>query len=133
LRGELSAVETYRMALEKLDRSSTARDDMEMCLRSHEERVTFLRDQIRRLGGTPSTSSGPWGVFARAIEGGARVLGDRVAIAALEEGEDHGVRDYKDDMEKVDPDCRELITSRLLPAQQDTHARLSSLKRRLSS
>lgn len=131
LRGEISAVETYRMALEKLDRGSTARSELENCMRSHEERVQFLRDQIRRLGGTPASSSGSWGVFARAVEGGARVLGDKIAIAALEEGEDHGLKDYKHDIDKLDPVCRELVRSRLLPAQQETHARMSSLKRRL--
>ncbi len=133
LRGEMSAVETYRMALEKLDRGSPARTELETCMRSHEERVALLRDQITRLGGTPATSSGPWGVLARMIEGGARVLGDKVAIAALEEGEDHGLKDYRDDVDKLDPELKTLVRSRLLPQQENTHSRMSSLKRRLSS
>jgi hypothetical protein len=133
LRGEIAAVETYRMALEKLDKGSTARIDLETCMRSHEERVAFLRGQIVGLGGTPATSSGPWGVFAKTIEGGARVLGDKVAIAALEEGEDHGLKEYKEDLDKLDPEFSNLVRSRLLPQQEDTHLRMSSLKRRLAS
>jgi hypothetical protein len=133
LRGEISAVETYRMALEKLDRGSPARSELEACMRSHEERVTLLQNQILRLGGTPATSSGPWGVLAKIIEGGARVLGDKVAIAALEEGEDHGLQDYRDDVDKLDPELKTLVRSRLLPQQENTHSRMSSLKRRLSS
>lgn len=132
LRGELAAVETYRIALEKLDRGSQARGELESCKRSHEERVQMLRNEIVRLGGTPSTSSGPWGVFARSVESGARVLGDKAAIAALEEGEDHGLKDYKDDIDKLDPEFRTLVRSRLLPAQEDTHSRMSTLKNRLS-
>jgi osmotically-inducible protein OsmY len=133
LRGEISAVETYRMALEKLDRGSPARSELEACMRSHEERVALLREQIARLGGSPATSSGPWGVLAKIIEGGARVLGDKVAIAALEEGEDHGLKDYRDDVDKLDPELRSLVRSRLLPQQENTHSRMSSLKRRMSS
>jgi hypothetical protein len=47
LRGEISAVETYRMALEKLDRGNPARSELEACMRSHQERVALLRDQIK--------------------------------------------------------------------------------------
>jgi hypothetical protein len=61
------------------------------------------------------------------------VLGDKAAIAALEEGEDHGLKDYKDDDDKLDVQAKSLVRSRLLPAQQDTHARMSALKKRLSS
>jgi osmotically-inducible protein OsmY len=133
LRGELSAVETYRMALDKLDKGSNARSELEACMRSHEERVTILREQITRLGGKPSETSGPWGVFAKTIEGGARALGDKVAIAALEEGEDHGLKDYKDDIDKLDSELRALVRSRLLPQQEQTHSRISSLKKRMQS
>jgi hypothetical protein len=133
LRGEISAVETYRMALDKLDRVSPARADIEACLQSHQSRVTLLRDAILAAGGTPVDNSGPWGVFAKAIEGGARVLGDKVAIAALEEGEDHGVKDYRSDMAQFDAQTQSLILSRLQPEQQQTHSRMSALKKRLSA
>ncbi len=133
LRGELSAVETYRMALDKLDKGSPARTELETCMRSHEERVQMLREQIRRLGGTPSTSSGAWGVFAKVVEGGARALGDKAAIAALEEGEDHGLRDYRDNVDKLDRDMRNIVSTRLLAEQENTHSRMSSLKKRLQS
>jgi hypothetical protein len=132
LRGEMSAVETYQMALEKLDTASPARTELETCQRSHEQRVSLLRDQIVRLGGTPAKSSGPWGTFAKTIEGGARILGDKVAISALEEGEDHGLKDYKDDIDKLDAEFRPLVQSKLLPLQEDTHSRLSALKRRMA-
>src|ERR1700742_1623109 len=88
LRGEISAVETYRMALDKLETERPARGELEVCMQSHASRVTLLREAILAAGGTPVDSSGPWGTFAKAVEGSARVLGDKVAIAALEEGED---------------------------------------------
>jgi hypothetical protein len=133
LRGEISAVETYRMALEKLEPTSIARSEVEACMLSHQQRVTLLREAIVTAGGTPSESSGPWGVFAKVVEGGARMMGDKAAVAALEEGEDHGLKDYKSDVNDLDMSARSLITGRIAPEQQRTHDRMSSLKKRLAA
>jgi Domain of unknown function (DUF2383) len=131
LRGEISAVETYHLALGKLDDDSPSRAELETVLASHEDRVSMLRDAIVMSGGTPAESSGPWGVFAKAVEGSARIFGDKAAIAALEQGEDHGLDDYKDDLDKLDTESRILVTDRLLPLQKQTHDRISALKKRL--
>ena len=135
LRGEISAVETYRMALDKLDAGSPARTEIEACMQSHAERVTLLREAIIAVGGEPAEGSGPWGAFAKTVEGTARVFGDKAAIAALEEGEDHGLKDYKDGLsdKDVDMNTRSLLTSQLLPAQQATHARMSTLKKQMKT
>jgi hypothetical protein len=132
LRGEISAVETYRMALDKLDANSPARAELVANLASHEDRVQMLRAAILQCGGEPATTSGPWGVFAKAVEGGARAFGDKAAIYALEEGEDHGLKDYKADCDDIDTENRMLVTSRLLPLQEMTHRRMSTLKKQLS-
>jgi len=92
----------------------------------------MLRSAILQLGGEPATSSGPWGVFAKAVEGGARLFGDKTAIAALEEGEDHGLKDYKADIDDLGMEQRGLVTSRLLPLQELTHRRMSTLKKTMS-
>ena len=131
LRGEISAVETYQMALDKVDDISTARDELLVNLKSHQDRVMMLQDAIVAAGGEPATSSGPWGAFAKVIEGGAKVLGKKAAIAALEEGEDHGVKDYKVDVKDLEPEARMMLETKLRPAQQQTHDRLSALKHRM--
>ena len=130
LRGEMSAVETYQMAIDKLDANSTARDELLVNLKSHQDRVMMLQDALIQLGGTPAKSSGPWGTFAKAVEGTAKTLGDKMAVSALEEGEDHGLKDYKNGIDKLDFECRGVV-AQLLPQQQQTHDRLSALKRRL--
>jgi hypothetical protein len=132
LRGEMSAVETYQMALDKVDEISAARDELLINLKSHQDRVMILQEAIIAAGGEPATGSGPWGVFAKAFEGGAKVLGKKAAIAALEEGEDHGLKDYKAEMKDLDVSARNLLETKLRPAQQQTHDRLSALKHRLS-
>ena len=127
LRGEISAVETYRQALDKLT-SSPARAQLEDCARSHQLRVEKLRDQVVRLGGRPDEKSGAWGAFARLIEGGAKTFGEKAAIAALEEGEDHGLKLYRGDIDKLDVASRALIEQDVLPAQEATHRSMSTLK-----
>lgn len=131
LRGELSAVETYRQAL-----SSTGgvphRSTLELCARSHETRVTLLREEVQRRGGTPADGSGAWGAFAKAVEGTAGAFGEKSAIAALEQGEDHGRDDYRRDIKKLDPAARQLIETRVLPEQLRTHDAISALKKQLS-
>jgi demethoxyubiquinone hydroxylase (CLK1/Coq7/Cat5 family) len=129
LRGEISAVETYRQALDKLrdkPESSTLND----CLRSHEQRVSLLKSEIRDRGGEPAEGSGPWGAFAKLMEGGAKLFGAKAAIAALEEGEDHGRDDYKRDVPKLDPEARAFAQQELVSEQLRTHQAMSSLKKR---
>lgn len=132
LRGELSAVQTYGMALEKLDRASPMRGQLETCRASHLRRVQRLQEQIAMRGGKPIEGAGAWGAFAKVVQGGANVLGEKTAISALEEGEDHGLHDYRDELDKLDADTRMIVTTELLPEQERTHSALSSLKHQLA-
>lgn len=131
LRGELSAVETYEQAIAKLDDEPSLRAKLEDCRTSHQRRVALLREEITRRGGEPAEGSGLWGTFAQLVEGGAKVFGKKAAIAALEEGEDHGRDDYKAEIDNQDSDLRSFIESKLLPEQLRTHDTLSALKQAL--
>jgi uncharacterized protein (TIGR02284 family) len=129
LRGEISAVETYTQALKKLNDDAAIASQLDRCKSSHEERVTLLRREVARLGGKPSDGSGPWGTFAKLVEGGAKAFGKAAAIAALEEGEDHGLKQYRDDLPKLDASTRSSLESQLLTEQQQTHQAMSTLKK----
>ncbi len=131
LRGEMSAVETYRIALDKLAIDSPARGRLDACRQSHAERVAALRAKILALGGKPADGSGPWGAMTKAIERSATALGDVTAVDALEAGEDHGLRDYRSDLTKLGPEARELVTMQLLPQQEQTHRTMSELKKEM--
>jgi hypothetical protein len=133
LRGERSAVEAYRIAIEQLGLANAHRDVLQLCLESHQRRAVQLADRIEKLGGQPSTDSGPWGTFTGAVEKTAAVLSESAAIAALESGEDHGLADYERDIDELTPDLQGLVSSDLLPAQQDTHHKMSSLKKSLEA
>jgi demethoxyubiquinone hydroxylase (CLK1/Coq7/Cat5 family) len=132
LRGEISAVETYRQALDKVPDSGTTRTTLEECLQSHQLRVNALTSEVQRLGGSPSQGSGSWGAFAKLVEGGAKLFGEKAAIAALEEGEDHGRDDYRRELSKLDGEARAIMSTKIIPEQERTHRALSDLKRTLS-
>lgn len=132
LRGEVSAVETYRQAMEKL-RDKPEAASLRDCLTSHEQRVSLLQTEISRRGGEPARGSGAWGGFAKLLEGGAKLFGTKAAIAALEEGEDHGRDDYKRDVAKLEPDAQLFAQQQLLPEQMRTHQTMSALKKRLDA
>lgn len=130
LRGEISAVETYRKAMAKV-KTPTVRTELAECERSHEIRIGKLRDRVLELGGKPAETSGVWGTLSKLIEGGATALGERPAIMALEEGEDHGVANYRRAMHHlhaIDEESCGLVEQELLPAQMRTHRAMSSLR-----
>ncbi len=126
LRGELSAVETYDQAIAQL----TAEPDATLTENRdcHANRLPVLRQHIAALGGTADGSSGLWGTWAKLVERGASVLGRTSIIAALEEGEDVGLTDYRRLANDVDEASRSSIETKLLPAQKRTHDRMRTLK-----
>ncbi len=126
LKGELSALETYRQALEKVE-DMRAKDVLKECHMCHSKRVDSIVERIVELGGRPAENSGAWGSFAKLMEGGATAFGDKSAIAMLEEGEDKGLRDYKKLLEDSEPQVKELASS-LISAQEGTHGKMRNLK-----
>lgn len=131
MRGELAAVETYRHAIDRLAGEAPA--DLDTCLRSHDQRAVRIAEHITLAGGTPVSGSGLWGAVARAVEAGAALIGPRMLIAALEEGEDQGLTDYRAALDRLDATGLALLRTYLLPEQVRTHGLMSSLLRRSSN
>jgi bacterioferritin (cytochrome b1) len=123
LRGEISAAETYRMALDKLsDSQKTAAVANIGLLREiqeeHGRAAQTIRDRIEELGGEPSDSSGAWGAWAQSVQGTMNVFGDAAALKSLKEGEEHGLKDYQSGVNDIDATSQQLIQNQLIPAQQ---------------
>ncbi len=129
LRGELSAVETYDQCIAKIEKNSQIVGTLQDARNSHRQRAELLQTRVAELGGKPATSSGAWGSFAKLVEGGAKAFGESAAVAALEEGEDHGRDDYKRELNDVTPETGTFIRTQLWPAQLQTHDALSRLKK----
>lgn len=126
LRDELSAVETYQQCLEKIDRPQIASGLTDL-QRSHQKRATLLSQRVQELGGTPETDSGVWGSFAKLVEGGAKMFGEKPALSALEQGEDRGKENYQSKADKLSPVNKAFIDTSILPEHRHSHDALNQL------
>lgn len=128
LRGELSAVETYRQALEKVGTEPGAAD-LRANLANHKDAVSKLTTEITKLGGQPSTDSGAWGTWAKTVVGSAKVIGDEAALKALKEGEEHGIKEYREALEntKVSANVKDLINKTFIPRQENHIAKIDKM------
>lgn len=132
LRGELAAVETYDQVLNRIE-DSQIKQPLWEARASHGRRADLLRQRIVGLGGEPSSTSGVWGGFAKLVQGGAALFGVEPAIAALEEGEDHGRDDYRADLGELSDETQHFVSKTILPEQLRTHGVVSALKRQLKA
>jgi hypothetical protein len=116
LRGELSAVETYSQALDKVG-SEPGAADLRQIEADHQRAVELLHRHIAERGGIPPMSSGAWGTWAATVEATAKLFGNTAALKALKEGEEHGIKQYEDALEdaNLDAECKTLIRNTLLP------------------
>jgi uncharacterized protein (TIGR02284 family) len=131
LRGELSAVETYQQALDKVGNDPSAYG-LRQIASEHREAADTLRQHILQRGGKPSSDSGAWGTWAKTVTGASKIFGNAAAIKALKEGEEHGLKEYQNALNdtNLDPECRQLISSTLLPR---TRSHISQLDQFLTS
>ncbi|MEM6561387.1 MAG: DUF2383 domain-containing protein [Planctomycetota bacterium] len=122
LRGEISAVETYRQAIQKLEDSDSPaiRETVARLQSDHLKAVEMLGTRISDLGGTPETTSGVWGTFAKLVEGTAKLFGDTAALTALKQGEQHGLDDFQSHLDELDDESRQMVADVLIP-QLDRH------------
>ena len=133
LRGEMSALETYRQAIEKLeDNNAPGSAELHALRRDHRDAADVLWHHLESHGEKPSEGSGPWGAFAQAVTGTAKLFGNTAALKALKEGEEHGVKDYEDALhdEHLPADCQSLIRNQLLPRQREHVAVIDRLMNR---
>jgi uncharacterized protein (TIGR02284 family) len=128
LRGEISAVETYQQAIEKVgDEHASDATALRAIAQEHGEDARALRKAIEQLGGEADDSSGAWGAWAKTVQGVAKLFGDASALKALKEGEEHGLKDYEEAIDDVDDASRTLIVSRLIPNQKRHIATLDGM------
>lgn len=128
LRGELSAVETYEQAMAKFEDHAMIAH-LQRIRDEHAEAVRVLRERVVHFGAEPPESSGPWGAFAAAVTGTAKVFGPATALSALRQGEEHGINEYEDALnnEDVDTGCKDVIRAQLLPHCRDHVEELNRL------
>jgi hypothetical protein len=130
LRGEISAAETYRMAIDKIADSSDAAGNVGLLRQMQEDHgraAQALRGRIVALGGEASDTSGAWGAWAQTVQGTMNLFGDASALKSLKEGEEHGLKDYQEALDDLDTQSASLIQSQLIPNQQKHISMLDGL------
>ena len=129
LQGELSAIETYTQAIKKFG-TSEGDGPLEGIRADHVANAESLRMLIGECGKEPATDSGAWGTFATSVEGVATLLGKSPALLVLQQGEEHGVRQYEEALEdeQLSEAVKNLIRNTLLPAQREHLAALERCK-----
>jgi len=120
LRGELSAAETYRMAIDEVAKDKVSGDvaTLRLMQEEHSAAAQKLRQCIRAMGGEPSESSGAWGAWAQTVQGTANLFGDVAALKSLKEGEEHGLKDYREALDDVDAGSANMIQAEMIPQQR---------------
>ncbi len=115
LRGEISAVETYDQVIRKFEGESESQRLAEF-RRDHERAVETLKGMIRHEGWAPDSESGPWGAVAKTVTGVSKLFGDSSAVKALIEGEEHGLKQYREALDlDISEDDRRTIENDLIP------------------
>ena len=127
LKDELSAMETYELAIKSFHDESEA-TALKAIHHDHALNAEALKQHIQKMGGSPANDSGAWGSFAKAVQGGSSKLGKEAAVNALLEGEKKGKQDYEDALEKDDmmQEHKDDIRTHLLPRQKE---HISTLQR----
>jgi bacterioferritin (cytochrome b1) len=130
LRGELSAVETYSLAINRYT-GKPAVTELQKIRTEHALSAARLSQNVREMGGTPDEESGAWGVFAKVVQGAANLFGEESALESLKKGEEKGKSDYEAALEgeEMMSSHKEIVRSELLPRINHHIAALDRLEK----
>ncbi len=121
LRGEMAAVKAYDTALKDMKEGSE-RTRLQAIRADHQAAVDRLSKYVAGKKDLleDTESSGPWGGFASAWTKGGKLFGNEGALKALQTGEEHGIREYKEALEddSIPKDLKAQIKSDMLPKQE---------------
>lgn len=119
LRGERAAAETYKQVLEKVGTNPDA-DPLRVIQSQHFDAVLTLKNHVKLHGEEPESSSGAWGTFAKSVVGSSKIFGDKAALKALKEGEEHGLKQYEElhNEAELGSNLRELVQNKFIPNQK---------------
>jgi uncharacterized protein (TIGR02284 family) len=132
LRGEISAAETYDLAISKFEGRPTA-TELRRIRDEHHAAMSILRDRVRANGGDAADTSGAWGTLASVVTGTAMALGMKPVLTALRQGEEHGISEYQKAVNSdLSDSCRAMIEAELLPMCRDHVWALEQLSATLS-
>ena len=128
VRGETSACEAYKQALDKID-DHPERAQLKQMKSDHEEALQYWKTETRLEGEVPEQDSGAWGTVVKGFVGTAKVFGDSATLKAMKEGEEHGLKSYHELLEsdEISAVQKQKITSTFIPNQERNIRKIDSL------
>jgi uncharacterized protein YoaH (UPF0181 family) len=127
MQDEMSAGETYSKALGSI-KTENVKAELTALKNVHDERLKTLTLLVKEMGGEAPATSGLWGSFAKLVESGAALLGEKAIVGALEEHEVKSLADYKSDLEVFDEALHKVMFYELMPSQQECYEKIYKLK-----
>jgi len=120
IRGEMAAVKAYDTLISK-SRDKKELASLKAMRADHVKAVETLKAKnMNRDVAEDTRTVGPWGTFAESWVAGGKLFGDKAALRALRQGEEHGIDEYEEALEDDDisADIKRVIRDDLLPRQK---------------
>ncbi|MES2769277.1 MAG: ferritin-like domain-containing protein [Bdellovibrionota bacterium] len=118
LRGEISAVEAYEQVIPTF-KDKTDRLRLTEIRDEHDRIVIKLKALVEHSMFAADESSGSWGTIVTTIVGAAKLVSNTISLVTLMEGEEHGLRLYKEALEyNLTEEEHELIVEDIMPLLQ---------------
>jgi uncharacterized protein (TIGR02284 family) len=121
IRGEMAAMEAYDVALKDV-KDKNQKSKLQKIRNEHEKNISilskFVASKTELLEDT--SDSGPWGEFAKAWTKTRSFVDNEGALKALRQGEEHGVKEYKEALEdkSINAQLKDTIRKQMLPNQE---------------
>jgi len=133
IKGERAAVETYGQVFEKYGSDSQI-DKLRYFSKDHKQAVIELNNIARQSNIEIPESSGAWGTWSKLVTGTAKILGEKSALKALKEGEEHGLKEYEDllSSSNVPIQLKNMIQERFIPMQKKHIEDIDSLMSKIN-
>ncbi len=130
LHEEISAVETYKEAIERFSDEPEA-GELRSIRHGHASSVEALRQHILSMGGLPGLNSAAWRTFSCAIEKADHPFDKKDILLPLHRGEEQCQTEYLNALDDVDvlPESKRLIRAELLRRSNDHLLVLQALAR----
>lgn len=119
IRGEISAAEAYEQVMESL-KTDPESQRLQSFHEEHLKAVDYWKEQSVKENIYEEDGSGIWGTAVKGFVGVSKLFGSTSALAALREGEEYGLKLYKDLLksENLTEDQKAQIRNHFIPTQE---------------
>ncbi|MEW5917378.1 MAG: DUF2383 domain-containing protein [Gemmatimonadota bacterium] len=118
LRGEISAANTYGLAIPQVTASRSAdAERLRSIAREHDATVKHIREVIVQFGGTPDEATTVWPPFVRSVSGPGHVFVEAAALKALKDGEEQGLEAYHSALDNLNAETVTFVRESVIPAR----------------